>query len=122
MAAGIFLSWLGAYIHNALELQVPVWRWEHSFPGLVGLVLFLGWWLQPRRRRLWAVVLLGWTVVAHLFIGAILSVLPITLWPFFPEQSLGHYASHIFYGVAQLPLMWLLWQWLTQKKTLASRP
>ena len=108
VAALVFLSWLGAYIHTTIELELPVWRWENSFPGLMGLVLFLGWWRQPNWRRLWTWLLLGWTFGAHLLMGAILSVLPIPLWPFYPEQSIGHYASHVLYGVAQLPLIWVL--------------
>jgi hypothetical protein len=110
LAALIFLSWLGAYIHTTYELQLPIWRWEHSFPAVVGLVLFLAWWRQSRWRRTWVVILLGWTTVAHLVIGAILSVLPVPLWPFYPEQSLSHYLSHVIYGVAQLPLIWVLIQ------------
>ena len=107
VAALVFLSWLGAYIHTTIELELPVWRWENSFPALIGLVLFLGWWKQSNRRRLWAWLLLGWTFGAHLLIGAILSVLPIPLWPFYPAQAIGHYVSHVIYGVAQLPLIWL---------------
>ena len=108
VAALVFLSWLGAYIHTTIELELPVWRWENSFPALIGLVLFLGWWKQSNRRRLWAWLLLGWTFGAHLLIGAILSVLPIPLWPFYPAQAIGHYVSHVIYGVAQLPLIWVL--------------
>ncbi len=105
-----FLSWLGAYIHTTLELQLPVWRPENSVPALIGLLLFLGSWRQPHRRRLWIWLLLGWTVVGHLLLGALFSVLPLPLWPFVPEQSAGHYLSHVIYGVAQLPLIWVLWQ------------
>ena len=105
-----FLSWLGAYIHTTLELQLPVWRPENSVPALIGLLLFLGWWRQSHRRRLWIWLLLGWTVVGHLLLGALFSVLPLPLWPFVPEQSAAHYVSHVIYGVAQLPLIWVLWQ------------
>lgn len=105
-----FLSWLGAYIHTTLELQLPVWRPENSGPALIGLVLFLAWWWQPDRRRLWAGILLAWTAVGHLFLGAILSVLPVLIWPFVPEQSPDHYMSHLIYGVFQLPLIWVLYR------------
>lgn len=110
LAGLVFLSWLGAYIHTTWELSLPLWRWENSFPALVGLLLFLGWWQQPQRGRLWVGLLLGWTAVAHLLIGAVLSVLPTPLWPFYPEQSLAHYLSHVGYGAAQLPLIWVLWR------------
>lgn len=105
-----FLSWLGAYIHTTLELQLPVWRPENSFPALVGLLLFLGWWRMPSRRRLWAGILLLWTALGHLLIGAMLSVLPLPIWPFEPEQSLSHYLAHLTYGIAQLPLIFVLWR------------
>ena len=110
MAALVLLSWLGAYIHTTLELQLPVWSPENSFPLMVGAVLFLGWWRQPSRRRMWAWLLLIWTAGAHLLVGALLSVIPLPLWPFYPEQSTGHYFSHLIYGVAQLPLIGMLWR------------
>lgn len=110
------LSWLGAYIHTTLELQLPVWRPENSIPALVGLVLFLGWWRQPNWRRAWTWLLLVWTAGAHLLIGAVLSVMPLPLWPFFPEQSTGHYVSHVIYGVAQVPLLWVLWKQITTER------
>lgn len=118
VAAFTFLSWLGAYIHTTQELALPVWRPENSFPALVGLVLYLGWWRQPQRRRLWAWLLLAWTAVGHLLLGAILSVLPLPLWPFTPEQSLNHYFSHLIYAVAQAPLIVVL---LLQKEKTNSR-
>ncbi|HSM57505.1 MAG TPA: hypothetical protein VK879_15240 [Candidatus Sulfomarinibacteraceae bacterium] len=110
VAALTLLSWLGAYIHTTLELQLPVWSPENSVPALVGLALFLGWWRQPRRRRLWSILLLAWTAGAHLLIGAVLSVLPLPLWPFYPEQSVAHYLSHAIYAATQLPLIGVLWR------------
>jgi hypothetical protein len=50
------------------------------------------------------VLLLAWAVL-NLVGGGILSVLPLGLFPFQPEQSLGHYAIHVIYAVAQLPLI-----------------
>ena len=105
-----FLSWLGAYIHTTLELQLPVWRSENSFPALVGLLLFAAWWRMPTRRRLWTAVFLVWTTGAHFLIGGVLSAVPTPFWPFYPEQSLSHYFSHVIYSITQLPLMWVLWR------------
>lgn len=114
LAALTLLSWIGLYIHTTIELQLPIWRPENSVPALVGLLLFLGWRRQPDRRRLWAGLLLGWTVIAHLLLGAILSIVPLPLWPFVPEQTAVHYFAHVIYGVAQLPLIWVLWQEVKQ--------
>ncbi len=102
------LSWLGMVIHNSVELpDMPFYRPEYIFPSLISLFLFLGWWKQPHQRRLWARLLVGWSAL-HLIGGAILSVIPLPIWPFYPEQSASHYISHVIYGVAQLPLLWVL--------------
>jgi len=50
------------------------------------------------------VVLLGWALL-NLVGGGILSVLPLGLFPFTPEQSLGHFGAHVVYAVAQIPLV-----------------
>ena len=50
------------------------------------------------------VALLGWALL-NLVGGGILSVLPLGLFPFTPEQSLGHYGAHVVYAVAQVPLV-----------------
>lgn len=108
LATLCFISWLGAYIHTTMELALPVWRPENSIPAIVGLALFLGWWRQPEQRRFWAWLLLAWTAGGHLLLGAMLSVLPLPLWPFAPEQSLYHYFSHLIYALAQAPLILVL--------------
>ena len=108
LAVLVFLSWLGAYVHTTLELALPLWRPENSVPALVGLLLVLGWLMQPRQRQTWTRLFLAWTVGGHLLFGAVLSALPLPLWPFYPEQSPGHYLSHTIYAVAQVPLIWVL--------------
>lgn len=108
LAALTVVSWLGAYIHTTMELALPVWRAENSIPAVVGLALFFAWWRQPQRRQLWSWLLLAWTAGGHLLLGAVLSVLPLPLWPFVPEQSLSHYFSHLIYAAAQLPLIVVL--------------
>ncbi len=50
------------------------------------------------------VVLLAWALL-NLVGGGILSVLLLGLFPFTPEQSLGHYGAHVVYAVAQIPLV-----------------
>lgn len=108
LAVLVFLSWLGSYIHTTMELALPIWRPENSIPAIVGLTLFLGWWRQPEQRRRWAWLLLAWTAGGHLILGALLSVIPLPIWPFTPEQSLAHYVSHLIYAVAQAPLILVL--------------
>jgi len=110
LAALVLLSWLGMYIHTLFELALPVWRPENSGPFVLQLLLFLGWWRQPNRRLMWAWLLLIWTAGAQLLLGGILSAIPTPLWPFYPEQSLSHYSSHVIYSLAQIPLVWVLWR------------
>lgn len=88
LAALTLLSWLGMVIQNAVELpNLPIYRLEYLFPSLLSLLFFLGW------------------AGINLIGGAILSVIPLPIWPFAPEQSLGHYLSHVIDGLAQLPLI-----------------
>jgi len=43
-------------------------------------------------------------------IGGIVTVLPLPMLPFAPEQSLSHYAAHVLYTVGQLPLVVVAWR------------
>jgi hypothetical protein len=105
------LSWLGLFIHNAIELPaLTVLSPENSLPALVTTLLVVSWLLLPWKRAA-AVVLLG-VALAHLVGGGIISVLPLSFLPFAPEQTLWHYLSHAFYALAQLPLIGVLIQQL----------
>jgi hypothetical protein len=89
--------------HNVLEFG-PVFlvRPETLIPlAIFGLLALLGW-ARPANPVIHD-LLLAWAVL-NLVGQGILSVLPLGLFPFQPEQSLGHYAIHIIYAVAQLPL------------------
>ncbi len=59
---------------------------------------------RPRIRIIQA-ALLAWALL-NLVIGGVLSVLPIELFPFVPDQSVRHYAAHALYALAQVPLVW----------------
>jgi hypothetical protein len=107
------LSWLGMVVHNLLELPLTLLSPENSLPGLVSFLLFLGWWRLSDARTALLYAMFGWALL-HLVAGGVLSVLPLPVWPFVPEQSLAHYLSHAFYSLLQLPLLiWLgkrLWR------------
>jgi hypothetical protein len=58
--------------------------------------------------------LAAWTAlfvwaVLNLVGGGILSVLPIGVLPFQPDQSLGHYGVHVVYALAEMPLVLVAW-------------
>ena len=108
------LSWLGEYVHNLRELpQLTLLSPENSLPALVSVVLVGVWWLAPFRRAgslplwLWAAL--------HLVFGAILTVLPLSVLPFDPPQTLDHYLMHLVYGLAQLPLLGVMTQGLLSR-------
>jgi hypothetical protein len=58
-------------------------------------------------RATW-IALFAWAVL-NLVGGGILSVLPLGLLPFQPEQSLGHYGVHVVYTLAVVPLVLVAW-------------
>lgn len=41
--------------------------------------------------------------------GAVITVLPLPVLPFRPEQSLRHYGVHLVYALTQLPVLRLMW-------------
>ena len=94
----------GMVAHNVLEFGPAfLLRPETVIPLAIFGVFALLAWARPAKPYV-HVLLLGWTVL-NLVGGGILSVLPLGLFPFQPEQSLGHYAVHVLYAVAQLPLI-----------------
>ena len=104
IATFVALSWLGEYFHNRAELaQLGLLSPENSFMALLAIGLFLLWWRLPN-SKIPAVLLLVLGMV-HLLGGGVISVLPLKFLPFYPEQSLQHYLSHILYGLVQLPLI-----------------
>lgn len=110
VVAAVALAWLGFYVHNIADLPGQSFgSAETGLPTLVYLVLFLVWWRTPASRvALW--LLLGWALLN--LVGGGLSVVPLPLLPFVPEQSMRHYLFHAVYGAAQLPLIGVTWAWL----------
>ena len=106
MAAAVALAWLGMYVHNVMDLpDLTPASPENTGPALVWLALLGLWWAQ--RDRPWpAALLLGWAGLNLL--GALITVLPLPVLPFKPEQSLRHYAFHALYVLAVTPVLVLL--------------
>lgn len=96
------LSWGTMLAHNLYELPLTIGDLENSGPLVVALALCVAYWRRGGSRAVqWA--LLGWALL-NLVIGGIVTVLPLAILPFTPEQSLDHYLAHVFYAVGQIPL------------------
>ena len=63
------------------------------------LILTRGW--PTLLLRVWGGISLA---------GAIITVLPLPVLPFRPEQSIRHYGVHVSYAVTQLPVLSLMWR------------
>jgi hypothetical protein len=99
-----FIAAAGMLAHDVLEFGPAfLLRPETVIPlAIFGLFALLFWATPP--NVIVNGLLLTWAML-NLVGGGILSVLPLGLFPFQPEQSLGHYVIHVIYAVAQLPLV-----------------
>jgi hypothetical protein len=103
MAVALTVSALSMLAHNLYELPLSPIDLENSgpiaFAGLLG-VAYAVW---PDSKAV-AAAAFGWGVL-NLVIGGIVSVLPLSILPFVPEQSITHYGAHVVYAVGQIPLV-----------------
>ena len=84
------LAWSGFILHDVADLPgQTLGSPESLYPTIVTVALLVAW------------------SALHLVGGGILSVLPIGLFPFDPEQSMRHYAFHGVYAATQVPLVWV---------------
>jgi hypothetical protein len=118
IALALVVAWAGFLVHNFADLPGTSFADPNTFgPTLVWLVLAIVH--LVRRSRFTAAVLFGW-VALNLF-GGIVSVLPLPILPFVPEQSLYHYGFHVLYAVAQIPALTLLGRDLRQPPRQGAR-
>ncbi len=97
------LSWLGLVTHNLAELTGQARLGPATLLPTAVLLLLAAGWLSPGRRvAAWLLLGSGWL---HAIGGGLLSVLPLPLWTYQPEQSLRHYAIHALYALLQAPLL-----------------
>ena len=103
MAAALALSWASMLAHNLYELPLRPDDPENSGPLVVAIALGLAYAARPD-SFLVATLVFAWGVL-NLVIGGVLSVLPLSILPFVPEQTLAHYGAHVIYTLGQLPLV-----------------
>lgn len=103
MAAALTVSALSMLAHNLYELPLSPIDLENSGPIAFAALLGIAYALRPDSRTV-AAAALGWGVL-NLVIGGIVSVLPLSILPFVPEQTVTHYGAHVVYAVGQIPLV-----------------
>ena len=108
MGIALIVSAGSMLAHNLYELPLSPIDLENSGPILFAALIGVAYALWPASRAV-AAVALGWGVL-NLVIGAIITVLPLAILPFVPEQSVTHYAAHVVYGLGQLPLVVLAYR------------
>ena len=110
MPVSAILGWVGLFLHNLADLpDQTIVSPESLIPLLVTSVLVAVWFTAWRPVAAWA--LLGWGVLN--LVGAILTVLPLGILPFDPQQTLFHYSFHATYAIAQVPLILTTAIWLS---------
>lgn len=103
MGAALALSAGSMLAHNLYELPLGLTDLENSGPTAIGAMLGVAYGLRPGSKGV-AAAALGWGVL-NLVIGGIVSVLPLSILPFVPEQSVTHYGAHVVYTLWQIPLV-----------------
>ena len=118
MAVALAVSALSMLAHNLYELPLSPIDLENSGPMAFAGILAAAYAMRPRSRAVAAAVL-GWGVL-NLVIGGVVSVLPLPILPFVPEQSVTHYGAHVVYAVGQIPLVVLAYRALRAPVTAAT--
>jgi hypothetical protein len=103
LGACVVLAWLGMYVHNRADLPGLTFRSPENVGPAAVWVLCFSLRLAFARHRWAAAPLAAWGLLN--LVGGFLSVLPMPFWPYVPEQSLRHYAFHVLYAAAQVPLL-----------------
>jgi hypothetical protein len=108
MAAALAASALSMLAHNLYELPLTPIDVENSGPIAFAVILGVAYAIRPDAKVVTG-VLLVWGCL-NLVIGGLVSVLPVPILPFVPEQSVEHYAAHVVYTVGQVPLVVLAYR------------
>ena len=106
----------GMLAHNVLELG-PAFLVDPQtlIPlGIFAILAILAG-RETAGRGAWT-ALFAWGLL-NLVGGGVVSVLPIALLPYQPDQSLGHYGVHVLYALAEVPLVLVAWSGIRASAT-----
>lgn len=107
VAWAVLASVAGLVVHNLAEFPLSILLGPETLVPAAVTVLLGAVVVRRPSRRVFAVVA-GWAIVVIVLGGG--SVLPLSIWPFVPDQTTGHYAAHVVYALAQVPLLWVAWR------------
>jgi hypothetical protein len=100
--AAAAVSWLGFLVHNVADLPGQTLVSPETLgPSVVTAALVVAYAVGWR----WVAAVDLWVWATLNLIGGALSVLPLPVLPFEPEQTLRHYSFHVLYAVTQIPLL-----------------
>ncbi|MBA3560914.1 MAG: hypothetical protein H0W30_20275 [Gemmatimonadaceae bacterium] len=116
IVAAVAVAAAGLIAHNVLSLPLAPLAVENVGPVAVYAAL-LAWCVAARDGIAARAALTFWAGLN--LVGGALTVLPLPLLPFVPEQTVEHYAAHAIYAIAQVPLLGLL---LTARRRPAGPP
>lgn len=103
LALALAVSWASMVFHNQWELPITPLDLANTGPLAVDIALLVACWRWPRSHVVWTVVL-AWGLL-NMVVGGLVTVLPLPVLPFGPEQTVDHYAVHVVYAIGQLPLV-----------------
>ena len=116
--AAAVISWLGLLVHNVADLRHQTLLSPETLgPSLVAAALLAVY--ATGSVRLAGVSLFGWALLN--LGGGTLSVLPLSVLPFEPEQTLRHYSFHLLYAATQVPLLVVSYQFVVDPRSGPSR-
>lgn len=96
-------SWASMVFHNQWELPLTPLDFENTGPLAVDIALLVVCWAWPWSRGAWTLIL-AWGLL-NMVVGGLVTVLPLPVLPFAPEQTVDHYLVHLVYAGGQLPLV-----------------
>ena len=119
LAVALAVSWASMLFHNQWELPLTPLDLENTGPLAVDIALFVVCWWRPWSRVVWTAIL-AWGLL-NMLVGGVVTVLPLPVLPFVPEQTFDHYAVHAAYALGQLPLVLVAGGALRQLRHRAQR-
>lgn len=103
LAVALAVSWSSMLFHNQWELPITPLDVENTGPLIAAVILLAACWRWQSSRLAWSAAL-AWGVLNAIG-GGVLTVLPLPILPFVPEQTVDHYLVHVVYVLGQVPLL-----------------